>query len=113
MGNYRVQNITTVEKTKKDPFSTVDDPNPILSSTITANSHLTTFVIERSGEADEIEGAKDSGIIKPGELRQIQLDELFGTILERLKVIEDKIDKLQAHLGPLGNLSDEVTVVTA
>ena len=108
MGNYKVQNITTVEKTEKKIFNTITNPDS--ASTITANPNLTTFVIERSGEADEI--TKGTGVIEPGDLKQISLNDLFGEILTRLKTIEDKIDNLQKHLGPLGEIGNDITVIT-
>lgn len=114
MGNYKVQNITTVEKTIENPFKVTENSDPSLAPTITTKSNLTTFVIERpvktNEESDEIVGG--SGVIKPGDLKQIQLDDLFATILERLKIIEDKIDNLQKHLGPLGEIGNDITVIT-
>ena len=108
MGNYRVQNITTVEKTEEKAFSTVTNPDS--ASTITANSHLTTFVIERP--SNNLNTIDSSTLIEPGDLKQIRLDDLFGEILTRLKTIEDKIDNLQKHLGPLGEIGNNITVIT-
>lgn len=108
MGNYKVQNITTVEKTEEKAFSTVTNPDS--APTITASPRLTTFVIERPANQDtQIAG---STLINPGDLKQIRLDDLFGEILTRLKTIEDKIDNLQKHLGPLGEIGNDITVIT-